>query len=135
LSKTVEEKQIDKLQITRLVNVGCVHIVFDCKELVSWCARRFNSRTRIIKLTTKGKNPVQQNPKAFNIILRLPIANKHFKIVEAYMFLASQAEGVNILGEFLLLSTNMPRELSTLDITLLQDPYRDFSWLFTRVTG
>jgi hypothetical protein len=58
LSKTVEEKKTDKLWITGLVNVGCVPVVFDCKELISWCAQRFDSRTRMIKLTTKGKNPV-----------------------------------------------------------------------------
>jgi hypothetical protein len=53
LSKTVKEKQTDKLWITGLVNVGYVFVVFDYKELIFWCARRFNSRTRIIKLTTK----------------------------------------------------------------------------------
>jgi hypothetical protein len=56
-------------------------------------------------------------------MLQLPIANKHFKIAEAYTFLASQAGDGNILGEFLPPSANMPRDLSTIDITLLQEPY------------
>jgi hypothetical protein len=56
-------------------------------------------------------------------MLRLPIANKPFKIAEADTFLASQAGGANILGEFLLPSANMSRDLSTIDITLLQEPY------------
>jgi hypothetical protein len=59
-------------------------------------------------------------------MLRLPIANKHFKIAEADTFLASQAGDGNILGEFMLPSANMPRDLSTIDITLLQEPYQDF---------
>jgi hypothetical protein len=59
-------------------------------------------------------------------MLQLPIANKHFKIAEAYTFLASQAGDGNILGEFMPSSANMPRDLSTIDITFLQEPYLDF---------
>jgi hypothetical protein len=32
-------------------------------------------------------------------------------------------------------SANMSTNLSTIDITLLQEPYHDFSWLFTHVVG
>jgi len=53
-------------------------------------------------------------------MLRLLIANK---IAEADTFLASQAGDDNILGEFMPSSANMPRDLSTIDITLLQEPY------------
>jgi hypothetical protein len=135
LNKSAEEKKTDKLWTTGLVNVGCVPDIFDCKELVSWCARRFDCRTRMIKVTTKGKNPVLLTPKVFNKMLCLPTTNKPFKLAEADTFLASQAGGANILREFLLPSANMSSDLSTIDITLLQEPYQDFSWLFVHVVG
>jgi hypothetical protein len=77
----------------------------------------------MIKVTTKGKNPVLLTPKVFNKMLHLPTANKPLKVAEEDTFLASQVGGANILREFLLPSANMSTDLSTIDITLLQEPY------------
>ena len=43
----------------------------------------------MIKVTTKGKNPVLLTPKVFNKILCLPSTDKPLKVVEVYMFLDS----------------------------------------------
>jgi hypothetical protein len=80
---------------------------FDFKELVSWCARRFDSRTRMIKVTTKEKNPIMLTPKVFKKMLCLPSTNKTLKLVDADTFLDSQAGGSNVLRDFLLPSANM----------------------------
>jgi hypothetical protein len=89
----------------------------------------------MIKVTTKTKNPVVLTLKMFNKMLCLPSANKTLQLVDADAFLASQAGGSNVLRDFLLPSANIPTDLSTIDITLLQEPYRDFSWLFSHVVG
>jgi hypothetical protein len=43
----------------------------------------------MIKVTTKGKNPVLLTPKVFNKILRLPSADKPLKVAEVDAFLDS----------------------------------------------
>jgi hypothetical protein len=43
--------------------------VFDFKELVSWCARRFDSKRRMIQVVVEGKNPVLLTPKVFRRML------------------------------------------------------------------
>jgi hypothetical protein len=89
LNKSSEEKKNDKLWTTGPVNDGCVPEVFDFKELITWCARRFDPRTRMIKVITKTKNPMVLTPKMFNKMLPLPCANKYFWLVDANAFLAS----------------------------------------------
>jgi hypothetical protein len=68
----------------------------------------------MIKVTTKGKNPIILTPKVFKKMLCLPSADKPLKVVEADAFLASQADDSNILSESFLLSAKMLSELSKL---------------------
>ena len=131
--KSEEENQTYKIWTTWLVNVGCVPHIFNYRELVSWCAQRFDCRTRMIKVTIKGKNPVLLTLKVFNKMICLPTTNKPFNIEEVDTFLAFQAGGANILGEFVLPSANVSSDLSGIDITLLQEPYQEFSWMFVLV--
>jgi hypothetical protein len=42
---------------------------------------------------------------------------------------------VNLLKDFRAPSLEMPTNISTIDISLLVDPYRYFSWLFSRLMG
>jgi hypothetical protein len=58
LNKPLEEKKNDRLWTIGLINVGCVPEFFDFKEIITWCAQMFDSMTRMIKVTTKRKNPV-----------------------------------------------------------------------------
>jgi len=76
----------------------------------------------MIKFKPKMKNLVVFTPKVLKKILCLPSANKPLKVSHANAFLDSQAGSSNILREFMLSSTNMPTNLSTIDITLLQEP-------------
>jgi hypothetical protein len=63
-------------------------------------------------------------------MLFLPSTNKSLKLPEADAFLDSQGGGSNVLKDFMISSAKMPNNLSTIDISLLEEPYREFSWLF-----
>jgi hypothetical protein len=89
----------------------------------------------MIKVTMKTKNPMVLTPKMFNKMLHLSSANKTLQLADADVFLASQEGGSNVLRDLLLSSTNMCTNLSTINITLIQEPYQDFSWLLARVIG
>jgi hypothetical protein len=80
-----------------------------------------------MKVTTKGQNPMFLTPKLFNKILCLPSANKPLKLLESDTFLSSQVGSANILREFIISYASMPTNLSRFDITLIQEPYWDFS--------
>jgi hypothetical protein len=69
LSLTPEQKLKNKIWMTGLVNVGCMPEVFDFRELVSWCACRFDSKSRTIRVAVEGKNPSLLTPKVFKRML------------------------------------------------------------------
>ena len=100
LNNIPKEKKIDWLWTIGLINVGYVPEVFNFKEPISWCAWRFNSRTRMIKVTTKSNNQVVITLKVFKKILRLPSGNKILHLVDAETFLNSQACNSTILRDF-----------------------------------
>jgi len=77
----------------------------------------------MIKVTTKKKKPIVLAPKMFNKMICLPHENKTLHLAYVDAFLASQAGSSNFLEEFLLPSTNIPTNLSTINITFLQEPY------------
>jgi hypothetical protein len=83
LDTSPKENQKNILWTTGLINVSCVLEVFDFKEPVSWCAQRFDSKTRMIQVTTKAKNPIILNPKVLKKIIHLPSTNKILKLTDA----------------------------------------------------
>lgn len=100
LNNIPKEKKNDWLWTIGLINVGYVPEVFNFKEPISWCAWRFNSRTRMIKVTTKSNNQVVITLKVFKKILRLPPGNKILNLVDAETFLNSQACSSTVLRDF-----------------------------------
>jgi hypothetical protein len=58
--------------MTGLVDVGYMPEVFNFKKTVSWCAHRFDSKSRMIWVATEGKNLVLLNPKVLKRMLQLP---------------------------------------------------------------
>jgi hypothetical protein len=91
---------------------------------------RFDSKRRTIRVVVEGKNHVPLTPKIFKRMLRLPTSNKSLRLPDTDSFMDSQGGGINLLKDFMVPSTEVPVDLSTIDITLLVEPYRDFSWLF-----
>jgi hypothetical protein len=76
----------------------------------------------MIKLIIKTKNLVVLTPRMFNKMVHLPSANKTLKLADVDAFLASQVGCSNVLKDFMLPYANIPTDLSTNDITLLQEP-------------
>jgi hypothetical protein len=74
-------------------------------------------------------------PIMFNKILHLPSANKTLHLADVDVFMAYQKGGSNVLKGFMLPSTKISIDLSTINITLLQEPYREFPRLFAHVIG
>jgi hypothetical protein len=50
LSLTPKNNLKNDIWIIGQVNVGYMPEVFDCRELVSWCAHRFDSKSRMIRV-------------------------------------------------------------------------------------
>jgi hypothetical protein len=65
--------------------------VFDFKELVLWCADKFNVEQRIIQLEEKTSVPL--TPTVFRKMLQLPTPNKMLKGPEADAFLDAHDGG------------------------------------------
>jgi hypothetical protein len=68
-------------------------------------------------------------------MLRLPEPMITFKGDEAKKLLKERNGGFELLQEYLEDPTMMPEDLSTIQVNLLRNPYREMAWLFSRVAG
>jgi hypothetical protein len=68
-----------------IAHAGCVPEVFDCKELVSWCADKFISDKIIIPL--RDRSSVSLSPQVFHQMLRLSEPTLTFKGEDSKQFL------------------------------------------------
>jgi hypothetical protein len=90
-----------------IVHAGCVPEVFDCKELVTWCAERYIPSQWIIQLW--DHSPVSLSPQVFRKMLRLPEPTLTFKGEDCREFLKKHDNGLDLLPEFLENPTSSPR--------------------------
>jgi hypothetical protein len=102
---------------------------FDFKELVSWCIDKFDKNQRIIQL--QGESPISLAPSVFKRMLRLPEPTMTFKGDEAKDFLKERNGGLELLQEYLEDPTMIPEDLSSIQVSLLKNPYREMAWLFS----
>jgi len=109
--------------------------IFEVEELVSWCASRFDSKSRTIQVAVEGKNLVPLTPKIFKRMLRLLTSNKSLTLPDVDSFMDSWGGGVNLLKDSMAPSAEMSTNPSAIDISLLAKPYQDFSWLSTHLMG
>jgi hypothetical protein len=68
-SLTPEQKVANNIWTTGLAKVGCMPEAFDFRELVSWCASRFDSKHRMIQVVPEGRNLILLTPKVFRKML------------------------------------------------------------------
>jgi hypothetical protein len=68
-------------------------------------------------------------------MLKLPEPNLTYKGEDAINFLRGKNNGIELLQEYLQDPVAMSKDLSRIQVSSLKDPYREISWLFTRVTG
>jgi hypothetical protein len=68
-------------------------------------------------------------------MFKLPEPTITFKGDEAKSFLKERNNGLELLQEYLEDPTMMPEDLSNIQVSLLKNPYREITWIFTRVVG
>jgi hypothetical protein len=116
-----------------IARAGCVPEVFDCKELVSWCADKFISDQRIIPL--RDHSSVSLSPQVFRQMLRLSEPTLTFKGEDSKQFLRKHNNGLDLLPEFLEDPMVVPEDITSLQVSSFRNPFREIAWLFTRITG
>jgi hypothetical protein len=106
---------------------------FDSRKIVSWCLDKYEHNRRVIQL--QWESLVSFLLSVFRRILKLPEPTKTFKGEEARKFLEEINFGLEILSEYLEDPTTMTEDLENIKVNLLENPYKEIAWLFTRVTG
>jgi hypothetical protein len=116
-----------------IARAGCVPEVFDCKEVVSWCAEKYIPSQRIIPL--RDHSPVSLSPQVFRKMLKLSEPTLTFRGQDCKQFLEKHDNGLDILAEFLEDPTTVPQDITKLQVSSFRNPFREIAWLFTRITG
>jgi hypothetical protein len=116
-----------------IARAGCVPEVFDCKEVVSWCAEKYIPSQRIIPLC--DHSPVSLSPQVFRKMLKLSEPTLTFRGQDCKQFLEKHDNGLDILAEFLEDPTTVPGDITKLQVSSFRNPFREIAWLFTRITG
>jgi hypothetical protein len=82
-----------------IAHSGCVHEVFDWKELVSYCFEKYIPSHRMIPLW--DHSPVILSPQVFHKMMKLPESILTFKGEDSRDFLKKNDNNLDILPEFL----------------------------------
>jgi hypothetical protein len=126
-------RQNEIIWTSGIARAGCVPEVFDCKELVSWCADKYISGQRIIPL--RDHSFVSLSPQVFRQMLRLSEPTLTFKGEDSKQFLRKHNNGLDLLPEFLEDPMAVPEDITSLQVSSFRNPFREIAWLFTRITG
>jgi hypothetical protein len=125
--------QNEAIWTSGIARAGYVSEVFDCKELVSWCADRYISGQRIIPL--RDHCLVSLSPQVFRNMLRLSEPTLTFRGEDSKQFLKKKDNRLDLLLEFMEDPTTVPEDITSLQVSSFRSPFREISWLFTRITG
>ena len=82
---------------------------------------------KTIRISSKDTS-ISLSSEAFRRILKLPIINMWLDLSNTNSFLESQACGLKTLQEFASLVSEVPSDLSSLDITLFRETLESFVW-------
>jgi hypothetical protein len=100
-----------------IVCEGCVPEVFECKEVVSWCIKRYISSQRIIPL--RDKSHVSLSPQVFRKMLRLSEPTLTFRGEDCKEFLKKHDNGLDLLPELLEDPMTIPEDISRIILYIL----------------
>jgi hypothetical protein len=126
-------KENNKVWTSGIVLAGCVPEVFECKDILTWCIDKFIQNRRVI--TLQSSSPISLVPSIFREMLKLPEPNMVYKGEEARNFLKRKNNGIELLQEYLHDPASMPEDISRIQVSSLKNPYKEISWLFTRIVG
>ena len=113
--------QNDVIWTSRIARASYVPEVFDCKEVVSWCAKKYNPIQIII--TLHDHSPVSLSPQVFCNMLRLLHPTLTFKGQDYKQFLEKHDNGLNILSKFLKDPTTVPEDITRLQVSSFRNPF------------
>jgi hypothetical protein len=130
-STSAAENQV--IWTSGIAHAGCVPEVFDCKDLVSWCADKYIAEKRIIPL--QDRSSVSLSPQVFRQMLKLSEPTLTFKGEDCKQFLAKHNNGLDLLPLFLQNPNLVPEDITSIQVSSFRNPFREIAWLFTRITG
>jgi hypothetical protein len=115
-----------------IAHAGCIPEVFDCKEVVSWCAEKYIPGQIIIPL--RDHSPVSLSPEVFCEMLKLLKPTLAFRGQDYKQFLEKHHNRLDILADFLEDPTTVPEDITRMQVISFRNPFWEISWLFTRIT-
>jgi len=127
-----KENKLNKFWTFGIALARSVPEVSDFKELVLWCADKFDIGRRIIEI--QGKSLISLAPSVFKRMLILSVHTLTFKNYEADNFLKTNNMGMELLEIFLTSPTNDSNSIQV-EVCYFKYPYREFAWLFARIIG
>lgn len=131
----VEETPSTGIWYSGIGKFGCMPQVFNFSDLILWCSKMFDSTNRVIQVGEGGKTPIYLTPHIFQKMSRLPTTNHDLKLAEEDSFISNNGGGEKVLKEFLRSPTKGEAIPTQIDIDLLANPYKEFTWLFTYLVG
>lgn len=119
------------LRVSRLTKAGFLPKVFNVLEFMLWCEKCFDTTRRVIHVSDTSTQPISLNPIIFQRMLRLLEPNKEFKIAEADDFITNHGAPKRLLPHFIDSLFGIKINSFQFDVSILKEPFMDFSWLFT----
>jgi hypothetical protein len=116
-----------------ITRAGCVLEVFDCKEVVSWCVKKYIPGQRVIPL--RGHSPASLSPQVFCEMLKLLKPTLTSRGQDCKQFLEKHHNGLDILADFLEDLKAVLEDITRLQVSSFRNPLWEIAWLFTRITG
>jgi hypothetical protein len=104
-----------------ITRAGFIPEVFDCKEVVSWCAKKYIPRQRIIPLC--DHSPVSLSAQVFRKMLKLSEPTLTFRGQDCKQFLEKHDNELDILADFLEDQTTVPEDITKLQVSSFRNPF------------
>jgi hypothetical protein len=101
--------------------------------LVSWCAKKYIPIQWIIQL--QDHSLVFLSPQVFCKMLKLPKPTLTFKGKDCRDFMKKHNNILDLLPDFLENPTDIPEDITRLQVNSFKNPFQEIDWLFSRVTG
>jgi hypothetical protein len=105
----------------------------NCKELVAWCVEKYIPIQRVIQL--QHHSPISLSPQVFLKMLKLPDPTLTFKGEDCRDILKKHENGLDLLHEFLENPTDVPKDITRIQVDSFKNPFREINQFFTRLTG
>jgi hypothetical protein len=122
-STYVAENQV--IWTSGISHAGCVPEVFDCKDLVSWCADKFISEKIIIPL--RDRSSVSLSPQVFRQMLRFLEPTLTFRGEYCKEFLEKHNNGLDLLPHFLENPLLVPEDITIFQVSSFRNPFREIA--------